>query len=265
MPFPKSDRVIYNKNPLTTVVCQLRFPSILKIDSEEPTQFQEAIRTAYPFLEVQEQTKIKIPSELARQLQGDDLPLSHVSGKNYSFISRDKSWKVNLTRNFLALSTTNYERWEDFKERLEAPLNALNQIYVPSFFTRVGLRYQNVIVRSKLGITNVSWSNLIQPYISGVLNESSICDNVVTTENRLEIQLADSQSIVKVFYGFVESVDNGETCYQIDSDFFTDQGIETEVGDAINKFEFFNRRSRRLFRWFITESLQKAMDPSQIT
>ena len=48
MPFPKKDRIIFTKNPLTDVICQLRFPSILKIDTEVPAKFQDKIRDVFP-------------------------------------------------------------------------------------------------------------------------------------------------------------------------------------------------------------------------
>ena len=52
MPFPEATRVIYHKNPLTDVICQLRFPPILKIDSEIPSLFQDTIREQYPLTPV---------------------------------------------------------------------------------------------------------------------------------------------------------------------------------------------------------------------
>lgn len=46
--FPETPRVIYAKNPLFEVICQLRFPAILKIDSEIPAGFQEKLRASFP-------------------------------------------------------------------------------------------------------------------------------------------------------------------------------------------------------------------------
>jgi len=40
--------LIYAKNPLEMVICQVRFPAILKISSEPPADFQEALRREYP-------------------------------------------------------------------------------------------------------------------------------------------------------------------------------------------------------------------------
>ena len=44
MPFPVTKRIIYKKNPLVEVICQLRFPPILSIDTEIPARFQGAIK-----------------------------------------------------------------------------------------------------------------------------------------------------------------------------------------------------------------------------
>ena len=48
MPFPEVKRIIYKKNPLDKVICQLRFPTILKIEKEIPAEFQERIRKEFP-------------------------------------------------------------------------------------------------------------------------------------------------------------------------------------------------------------------------
>ncbi len=59
MPFPEVQRVIYRKNPLEQVICQFRFPAILRIDTETPADFQERIRNDFP--QFAEQTEWKFP------------------------------------------------------------------------------------------------------------------------------------------------------------------------------------------------------------
>ena len=44
--FSYEDRCIYRRSPLIEVICQLRFPAILRIDAQAPAQFQEAISRA---------------------------------------------------------------------------------------------------------------------------------------------------------------------------------------------------------------------------
>ena len=43
MAFPDVARVLYRRNPIELAVCQFRFPPILRIDAEIPSQFQERI------------------------------------------------------------------------------------------------------------------------------------------------------------------------------------------------------------------------------
>ena len=38
----------YAKGQLIEVICQLRFPTILSIDTREPADFQETVRAAFP-------------------------------------------------------------------------------------------------------------------------------------------------------------------------------------------------------------------------
>ena len=46
--FSDEPRCIYRNNQIAEVICQFRFPEILKIASDPPAAFQEAIRAAYP-------------------------------------------------------------------------------------------------------------------------------------------------------------------------------------------------------------------------
>ena len=51
MAFEKRDsmkRVKYHKSPLRQVIFQLRFPTILSINTSQPTEFQERIRGQFP-------------------------------------------------------------------------------------------------------------------------------------------------------------------------------------------------------------------------
>ena len=119
--FSQEERCIYGRNMLLEVICQLRFPDILKIEAQEPYAFQDAIRGEYP--------------QYAKKVE--QLPPQPVGGKlqpqgtvnNYQFISADGHWKVSLTKNFIALSTNAYTRWEEFAKRLDRILAAFIQAY----------------------------------------------------------------------------------------------------------------------------------------
>ena len=61
MDFPESPRVVYEQNPLDEVICQLRFPAVLRIDSESPVRFQEAVRNQYPLFQERTQVQAAVP------------------------------------------------------------------------------------------------------------------------------------------------------------------------------------------------------------
>ena len=110
--FSQEERCIYGRNQIMEVICQLRFPDILRIEAQEPFEFQDAVRGAYP------QYAKKVEQLPPVQRDGKMLPQGTVN--NYQFISEDGQWKVSLAKGFIALSTHRYTRWEEFARRLEA-------------------------------------------------------------------------------------------------------------------------------------------------
>src|SRR5207245_6424159 len=139
------------------------------------------------------------------------------------------------------------------------PLQTLLDLYAPPFFTRIGLRYQNVIQRSVLGLQDVGWSELLQPYVVGELGAPDISDSVETRVCQTAIRLADVGGHVRMHHGLVETADTKETCYIIDNDFFTEEKTEPEhVSDLLDAL---HKKARLHFRWCITQQLHEAMAP----
>ena len=261
MPFSESKRIIYKKNVLDQVICQLKFPPILRIDAELPVAFQERVNKEFPnytektnlSLEWSLRVKEQIASRSDTQVPRTD------SMKNHEFATEDGQWKINLTRTFLALTTNSYDVWEDFKKRLEIPLNAFINVYSVSHFSRIGLRYKDVIQRSALGLDGVGWSELLKPQILGILADSELSQNVRDLQSVCEISLPDIDSAVRVSSRLTRDRERDEICYVIDSDFFDAQ--KASIGRARSKFDDFNQHASRLFRWCITERLHKSMEP----
>jgi uncharacterized protein (TIGR04255 family) len=96
-PFPDSDRVIYDRNPLIEVICQLRFPPILRVDSEVPARFQEQIRDDFPLLTEEDFTVLPDLSPELSQIVRASLQ-QQAPRKNWKFTSEDNNW------NFLRVS-----------------------------------------------------------------------------------------------------------------------------------------------------------------
>src|SRR5262249_12560790 len=146
-----------------------------------------------------------------------DLPLGSAQTA-HEFASRDERWKLSITRDFIALTCRSYERWEDFKENLRAPLDALQALYSPAFFTRIGLRYRDVIRRSILALDQVGWSELLQPWVAGELASPEIAADTEHCARELVIRLVDGRSHLRVHHGLAVDDTTQEQCYVIDAD-----------------------------------------------
>lgn len=264
MPFPDIERVIYKNNPLDQVICQLKFPPILTIDAEVPAIFQERIRKNFPNYNETAEWKVQIAPGLYSEVPSEIFKSLYPNAgiRNYEFSSEDGNWKINLTNSFVSLTANNYERWEAFREKLKNPLSALIDIYSPDNFTRVGLRYIDVIRPSSLQLEDYNWSDLFEPYISGILSSEQICEHVLGFENTYEVNLSDGESIVRITTKFVAAVDDGEISFSIDSDFMNRNKSNTDK--AFSLLDQFNKSASRLFRWCITDQLHNAMKPTKI-
>jgi uncharacterized protein (TIGR04255 family) len=257
--FPDSPRVFYEKAPLVEVVCQVRFPPLLAIQSKPPAEFQESIRGAFPLLEegFGLPPELELPPEMKRLLMGQ----SCATG-GYQFFSEDRLETVTLVRDSLAYSTKRYTLWEDFKKTLQGPLKTLVRLFNPSFYNRVGLRYVDAICPEEIGLENAKWSELFKPEILGELNNPIFESNLNSCGRNISVRLPDNAGSVLLRHGLGNLPDNPKQCYLVDFDFF--KAEKTEVADAEALLEHFHESAGRAFRWCITEKLHVALNPKPI-
>lgn len=269
MPFPPVDRVRYEVNPLEEVICQLRFPPILRIDAEVPSAFQDKIREDYPSYNAAPHFKLPagLSPEMSSMLGAEFSTL--VGSKLHRFESSALPWFVTLRRDSLSLSCGAYESWEDFSRRLNALITAFVEIYKPKEWTRLGLRYRDLFRRSKFQLNDVPWGKLLRPSIAGVLADPSLPeDELRQTMSQSVIALPDAAGLLRIQHGLELLSDSGETetdpesCYRLDADFAL--GQSTRIDDAIPKLNALHVQARRFFRWCITDQLHQAMRPRLI-
>lgn len=247
----------YEKTLAHEVICQLRFPTILTINNVEPADFQERIREDFP--------------QYARKQ--DVLPPKVVNGKpeprppvtNYHFLSQDGRWKLNLTKDFIALSTLSYPGWEEFARMLDKPLAAFIQLYKPAYFQRVGLRYLNLISRTALGLEDTPWRQLIAPAYLGVLAEADINeDKILSCGYDVQMKL-DSSCAAKIHAGTGRlKVNNPNVPQDTEIKFILDMdlsmGGSTPCGLAAAALETLHGHSARVFEGAVTDTLRDAME-----
>lgn len=260
MPFPSSERVLFKKNPLEEVICQLRFPTILAIGSESPVAFQNKIRSGYPLYEREDSP---LPKEVV-QLLGSLSPSKSIEETvNHKFITEDSRRLISLAPDFVAISEYKYERWNFFYEEFVKAQRALEEIYQPTFYSRIGLRYRDVIDKEKIGLRDTSWPDLLQPPLIGLLGIPDLTAQIHTIKTEATIGIEEvSGGWVTIRHGIVIRRETGKRLYVIDADFYTEERRRSE--DVAGILGAFNKISGNLFRWAITPKLHAALEPIPI-
>ncbi len=172
-------------------------------------------------------------------------------------------WTVSLARDFVALETNKYERWEDFRELLRLVINALFEIYEPAYLTRIGLRYKNLIDRRRLGLEDTEWQDLFADFLLGQFSRNETTERVVEHHGRTLIKLNDDGDLVRIEFGQVIDSDGDASnkMFLLDHDFYSEKEIAPDEQDIISRLSAFNTTNGHLFSWEVTEKLQCAMAP----
>lgn len=243
-------QIQYEKNQIVEMICQLRFPAILSIDTREPADFQELVRADYP----------RYASEQDKS-----------GGKSYIFLSEDGLYKLCLTRSFIALSTVRYTCWNDFARWLDEPLGRFISVYRPAYFERIGLRYINGFSRERLGLEDCRWSELIAPQYLGLLaldetREGDIIKCSVDAEKRLDercsLKLHAGPGFIKrnIRTGEgVQAVQEKQARFIFDIDLYS--GGKIPLSSAAGVMDAIHAHADRVFSAAITDKLHEAMEP----
>lgn len=260
MIFPKAERIQFERNPIIEVIFQMRFPTILNINTEDQilAKFQNKIRANFPIYNVQLE---QAPQIMTNQIMPPLIQLS--KNKNHYFISADEKWKINLASTFISFSTSSYTIWEAFKEKFDDVLKSFIDIYAPAFFERIGLRYIDAFSRLNLDLESQKWSELINPEILGFLSASDVNeDDVLMSTIDSEMRLDDKVSHFRLHAGIGKVNNTPENQYIIDSDFFCPSRIH--VNDAVKKADYLHEYSTRLIRGVVKPKLSDALEPKKL-
>jgi uncharacterized protein (TIGR04255 family) len=240
-------RCIYARNPLAEVICQLRFPEILSIETELPAVFQEQIRDVFPRFS---QRKEGLPGKQTN---------------NYQFTTADGNVRVNLTSKFISLAATQYRCWEEFARLLDKPLAAFIQTYKPAYFERIGLRYVNFISRKALSVESIPYRELIAQRYLGIMSDEQIAEPQVGRSG-VDAEIAIRGGCrVKLHAGPGQvhrgGKSDGEVKFIFDQDLYMPGKIAPNL--TAPALHTLHTQAWSIFRDAITDELHDAMEPTR--
>lgn len=136
--------------PLLFVLAEFRFTEVTKMDKYYP-EIQDKLRHIFPYFEEQTLQEVNI---MPNGMQVDQ-------SKQWVFIHKGRKNAVLLNHKRIVFVTSEYGRFDGFKEYCEIALEALITIVNPSLLTRIGLRYANLITaKDEDDITQYVQSNI---------------------------------------------------------------------------------------------------------
>ena len=256
--FSNDERCIYRKNPLGEVICQLRFPEILKIGTEVPAAFQDVIRDEYPRFS----SRMESPAPKLTGTPGNLTLQNQPQTVNYQFLSEDGVWRVNLTSRFISLACSRYTLWEDFAKKLDKPLAAFIRIYQPAYFERVGLRYINFISRKQLGLEGTPFRELISPDYLGPLADEDVTEGTATRCS-IDAEFGIQSGCRLKLHAGPGRVKRGpqqdsETKFVLDLDLYMPGKVP--VNYSAGALQTLHSQAWPIFRGAVTETLHDAME-----
>ena len=242
--FSNEPRCIYSSNQLGEVICQLRFPEILTIETELPAKFQDAIRSLFPRYGLRKENNGTNPQT-----------------NNYQFATDDGAWRVNLTSKFISLSTSRYTNWEEFAAMLDRPLAAFIQLYQPACFDRVGLRYLNFISRKALGFELTPFRELIAREYLGILAFDELPEHSIS-RNGVDAELAiRGGARLKLHAGpgkvAIGGKSDEEIKFILDLDLYMNAKVPVNL--STGALQTLHSQAYGVFRGAITDKLHDAM------
>jgi uncharacterized protein (TIGR04255 family) len=225
----KVKRLRFERNTIRQAFCELRFPTLPEIANDPPRVFVKHIRHAFPHQEQGVGLKIGIT----------DKGIEQIPQATHRFLSIDRSWTTWLRTSSFGVETKAYVHFEDFLSRLSKVLDAAQPCLDTDFFTRVGLRYINVLPAQMGDLEGWVNDRLLGPLGTGPMASAEHC--------WCEVRGTTELGSYTFRYGLVGIEEEGQR-YVLDADFAAES---VEWTDTIEYLHHFNELNYYLYWWAI--------------
>ncbi len=166
--FPDKPEIQLEHPPIAEVICQVKFPAILRIAKADPVDFQERVRDRFPNYEIDQGVFINAP---APGIEGMSPVLQ---SRVHRFNTDQPTISITLAPDFYAVSTRDYRHWEAFFAAVGFVHKAVFEVYRPSHILRIGLRYINRLTTANTACNTLEdIYDLLQPELTTQLRSAA--------------------------------------------------------------------------------------------
>jgi len=225
----KVPRVRFERNTIRQAFCELRFPTLPDLTNEAPRSFVMSIRRTFPQYEHGVGLKIGVT----------DKGMEQISQATHRFFSTDRARTTWLRASSFGVETRAYVDFEEFLSLVTQVMSGAQPCLDTDFFTRVGLRYINVLPAEHGDIDG--WVNdvLLGPMKAGPMSGAERWSS--------EIRGSTDKGTYTFRYGLLGIEGEGQR-YVLDADFAAES---VEWSQALSYLRHFNELNYYLYSWSI--------------
>jgi uncharacterized protein (TIGR04255 family) len=266
LPLPASDATLLaaERSPLELVVVQVRFdprpastdPGVALLVHQQLGGPQGRFARVVP---VQTQTAQFIVGSAPRpEAEVTQAPAGwHLADAN-------DTWTASVMAESLALTTTRYPGWSEFRQQLASLITAGSEMLTPVFEQRLGLRYVNRLTQPG-GQAPADWQGLIADALLSAVLHPALGDLVRTTQQQVDLDLGEGVHCTLRHGVFVDPARAGQPSYLIDIDIFRDQSRPFDAGAILTILDNFNELALGIFQQAITPKLLAFLQGKETT
>ena len=249
---PDPDRSRLPRSPLDLVVCQLRFEARPQVrDAQLALAIDEALGGAqgrYVRLEqVQAQEVNFVVGPGAAPAVG---PAQASSG--WRLQTADGQWIVSLMPDHVALETTHYTTWEDFRERMHELIDVTVQHIAPGIEQRLGLRYIDRISEVEAR-SPADWTRYLAAELLGLVLHEGLGSAVTAARQQVLLDLNEGYSCTFT-HGFLPG-EAERLNYVLDYDVHREGGRPFDADLVKQALDVLHDDALKLFQASITPAL----------
>ena len=249
---PPVEEVPLPRAPLVFVVAQARFERVASISSDDfIAGFQEAIRSTYPVMQRGQQAGIL--------LGPDGQVVTADAGTLWRFDERPEGWQVVLAPDFVALSTKRYTRRQDFIDRFNTILAAVQHELRIRFCDRLGIRYVDRVTDPalldrlrELLKPEVLGAVAVNPGEPGVEHVHGFVDATYRLPEAIELHAR--WGVLPAAVTFDPAIEAADArSWVLDLDAYSTEPVAFDPRVLASRAEALSQRVYRFFRWAVED------------